>query len=73
MIEMCIFFGDIRGKLEKMIKISSRENRDKSMVDTMVFVTLIVYGRKVLILSKECLFLTILDDMNPGSDYLKTR
>ena len=72
-MDKCIFFGDIGGKLEKMIKISSRENRDKSMVDTMVFVTLIVYGRKVLILSKECLFLTILDDMNPGSDYLKTR
>ena len=42
------------------------------MVDTMIFDTLIVYGQKVLILSKQCLYLTILDDINPGSKYLKT-
>ena len=71
-MEICIFSYDIGGKLEKIIKISSREKGDKSMVNTIFFVTLIVYGQKVLILSKECLFLTILDDMNPESKYLKT-
>ena len=36
-MDICIFFGDIGGKLEKMIKILPQENRDKSMFDTMVF------------------------------------